>query len=290
MIRNERMHSSLTPLSPALTGIDGHAHVFLQDLPMAPGRRYAPAYDASLERYRTMLSDNGMSHGVLVQPSFLGNDNRFLLDCLEQYPTQLRGIVMADPVLDFDALPVWHEGGVVGVRANLIGVPTPDFAAPEWQHFLRAMAALDWHLEVQIDAARLADIATPILASGVRLVVDHFGRFDPLLGIADPGFDALCSLASTRRVWVKISAAYRVAPRGASPEQMTTLARDAYRSLRDTFGTDRLLWGSDWPHTQFEASENPQTVLALLEAVVTDKQERHALLIDTPAELFHFLQ
>ena len=79
------------------TGIDTHAHVFTQDMQMIEGRRYTPAYDALIADYSAMLDDNGLSHGVLVQISFLGTDNSYLLRTLRQEPARLRGIVVVDP-------------------------------------------------------------------------------------------------------------------------------------------------------------------------------------------------
>ena len=58
-----------------MTGIDTHAHVFARGLTLAEGRRYAPDYDAPVEDYLRRLDENGLSHGVLVQPSFLGTDS-----------------------------------------------------------------------------------------------------------------------------------------------------------------------------------------------------------------------
>jgi predicted TIM-barrel fold metal-dependent hydrolase len=271
-----------------VTGIDSHAHVFTQDLPLALGRRYAPAYDAPLERYRAMLTSIGMSHGVLIQPSFLGFDNSYLLACLDAYPQQLRGVVMADPVNALGYIDDWHARGVVGIRANLIGTQLPDFTDQHWSALLSRMAALDWHLEMQIDAGRLNQVAPALLTSGVRIVIDHFGRFDPALGIGDPGFAYLTSLGQTRRVWVKISAGYRVSAKPANPEATFATSANAWSELLPAFGVDRLLWGTDWPHTQFEHVCNPRHALHDLYRLVTDESHRQALLIDTPAELFHF--
>ena len=77
--------------------IDTHAHIFKRGLPMAPGARYTSDYDAPVEAYLKQLDDNGMSHGVLVQISFLGTDNSFLIDGLKQAKGRLRGIVVVDP-------------------------------------------------------------------------------------------------------------------------------------------------------------------------------------------------
>lgn len=271
-----------------VTGMDSHAHVFTQDLPLAPGRRYAPAYDAPLERYRAMLAGIGMSHGVLIQPSFLGFDNRYLLACLDAHPQQLRGVVMADPVNALGYIDDWHARGVVGIRANLIGAPLPDFTDQRWTALLSRMVALDWHLEMQIDAGRLFQVVPALLASGVRIVIDHFGRFDPALGTSDPGFAYLLLLGQTRRVWVKVSAAYRVGAKPGNPEATFATSANAWSELLSAFGTERLLWGSDWPHTQFEHVCDPQRALGDLHRLVTDAAHRRAVLIDTPTELFHF--
>lgn len=271
-----------------VTGIDSHAHVFTRDLPLAPGRRYAPANDAPLEHYLAMLASIGMSHGVLIQPSFLAFDNRYLLACLDAHPQQLRGVVMADPVNALGYIDDWHARGVVGIRANLIGAPLPDFTDQRWTALLSRMVALDWHLEMQIDAGRLFQVTPSLLASGVRIVVDHFGRFDPALGTSDPGFAYLLLLGQTRRVWVKVSAPYRVGAKPGDPEATFATSANAWSELLSAFGAERLLWGTDWPHTQFEHVCDPQRALGDLHRLVTDAAHRRAVMIDTPTELFHF--
>ncbi|MEM5300204.1 hypothetical protein VSR82_39225 [Burkholderia sp. JPY481] len=39
-----------------------------------------PDYDATLDAYLAQLDTHGVSHGVLVQPSFLGTDCSYMLD------------------------------------------------------------------------------------------------------------------------------------------------------------------------------------------------------------------
>jgi predicted TIM-barrel fold metal-dependent hydrolase len=272
-----------------ITGIDSHAHVFVHGLSLAAGRRYAPSYEATLDDYRAMLANLGLSHGVLVQPSFLGTDNGFLLSCLDAYPQQLRGIVVVEPARDIGQLDAWHARGVVGVRANLIGAASPDFGDPVWAAFLERMVALNWHLEVQIEAHRLPDIAPALLSSGVRIVIDHFGRFDPALGVGDPGFASLLSLGATRRVWVKVSGVYRVSPDRHDPAAALSVAIRAWPALLREFGVERLVWGTDWPHTQFEDVQNARLTRDHLEAFANQPDQLHAVLIDTPAALFQFV-
>src|SRR3954447_18372576 len=110
---------------PAGGGIDTHAHIFRRGLKLADVRRYAPDYDATLADYLAALDANRVTHGVLVQPSFLGTDNSFLLGGLGAAGQRLRGIAVVEPAATQDALTALDKAGVVGVRLNLVGLPIP---------------------------------------------------------------------------------------------------------------------------------------------------------------------
>ena len=84
----------MNTVSPAITGVDSHAHIFRQDLPMVANRRYSPDYDALVEQYLEHLDRFGLSHGVLIQPSFLGTDNHFMVAALQRFPERLRGVAV----------------------------------------------------------------------------------------------------------------------------------------------------------------------------------------------------
>jgi predicted TIM-barrel fold metal-dependent hydrolase len=264
------------------TAVDCHAHVFRVGLPMADVRRYAPDYNATPADYLKMLDASGMSHGVLVQPSFLGTDNSYMIGALREHPRRLRGIAMVEPTVARDELVMMDEAGVVGIRLNLIGRPDPAFEQDEWRVMLRHMADLEWQVEVHAEAQRLPRIVAPLLKASVNVVVDHFGRPDPKLGVTDPGFDYLLSTGKTRRVWVKISAAYRNGKDGVGDK----IALDAMAPLRASFGLDRLLWGSDWPHTQFENPINYAAMRAQLDTWLPDPIDRKVVLAETPRGLF----
>jgi predicted TIM-barrel fold metal-dependent hydrolase len=265
----------------ALPVIDTHAHVFHRGLKLAPGRRYAPDYDAPLALYLEQLDRNGMTNGVLVQPSFLGTDNSYLVESLKQANGRLRGIAVVDPAVSADELRTLDRAGVVGIRLNLVGQPLPDPAASEWKSLLGHVKALSWQVEIQRNASDLAMLAPQLLDHGVTVVLDHYALPDPKLGIADPGFQSVLKLGVTKNVWVKISAPYR---NGAAGEDF---ARAAYPLLRNAYGLDRLLWGSDWPHTQFEASQSYEKNRQFLDALITDKSER-AQVLASPHQLFRF--
>jgi predicted TIM-barrel fold metal-dependent hydrolase len=284
-----------TDTTEAVVAVDSHAHVFERGLPLAARRRHAPDFDARLGEYLGLLDTHGISHGVLVQPSFLGTDNHYFLAAIARHPQRLRGVAVVDPTTPLAVLQSLKAQGNTGVRMNLVGLDLPDFSTPDWQALLGHLRDLDAHVEIHRDACDLPQLLDALLPSGCRLVIDHLGRPDPMLGTTDPGFEALLRAANSGRVWVKLSAAYRSAqaPRLPAESRAANLAaRDAAsarataRALLAAFGVQRLVWGSDWPHTQHQDVIDFTASRALLDDWVPDAAQRRCILVDTPAELF----
>ncbi len=258
-------------------GWDGHAHVWRQPLAFIPEARHRPDYDAPVEAYLAELDRHGLASGLLIQPSFLGADNSLMLEAVRRFPGRLKAVVMVDPATPDEELNALEVRGAVGVRFNLIGLPLPDFSREPHAGFVKRLAARKWHVELHREARDLPALLPPLLDSGVRIAVDHFGRPDPAALRDDPGFRYLLGVAATNRVWVKISAAYRSGGDAA--------ARDLTPALLEHFGPQRLIWASDWPHTQHEAAVNYHSTYALFEAAIPDANIRQAILERAPAAL-----
>ncbi len=271
--------AQLSQKQPIMT--DTHSHVFHRGLQLADSRRYAPGYDAPLDLYLQQLDDNGINHGVLVQPSFLGTDNSYLVQCVRAARGRVRGIAVVAPDATSDDLDRLNDSGIVGLRLNLVGKPLPDLASPVWGGLLERAAKLQWQIEVQRAATDLAALVPVLLSFGVNVVLDHYALPDARTGTADPGFVALTKLGQSRRLWVKISAPYRIG------EDSNHIAREACLLLRDSLGRDRLVWGSDWPHTQFESTQTYAKSLAAFAEIVGDPDDRSEILRN-PRELFRF--
>ncbi|RKT13484.1 putative TIM-barrel fold metal-dependent hydrolase [Paraburkholderia sp. RAU2J] len=270
---------------PRIASIDAHAHVFEYGLPLARQRRYVPDYDAPLDTYLAQLDEHGVSHAVLVQPSFLGTDCGYLLDALRRAPERLRGVAVIEPHCGLDTLTAMARAGIVGIRLNPIGqagLPLHRWVSAQTLAHIRE---LGWHVEVHAEAARLERIVRPLLDEGVNVVVDHFGRPDPVQGIDDPGFRRLLELGNSQRVWVKVSAAYRSWQNSRHDYDDVD---EAIQLLKTAFSVKRLMWGSDWPHTQFETRVNFNRTLRLLHAIFPARNERRAIFVDTPAKLYRF--
>ncbi len=264
------------PATLPITGIDAHAHVFRHDLPMVANRRYSPGYDALAEDFLARLDAAGLSHGVLIQPSFLGTDNSFILDALRRIPNRLRAVAVVDPTICEMALDELEQAGVVGVRLNLIGLDLDDFAKPQWQSFFRQMARRRWSVEIQRGMPDLPAIVPVILNAGAHVVIDHFGLPK---GTPDESF---LKLLANDKVWIKLSAAYRSSTSLNDAQKLVALFRDAAK------GVDRFVWGSDWPHTQHEKDTDHGAQLAFFKAVLPDLNEQQKVLVDNPRRLFQF--
>jgi predicted TIM-barrel fold metal-dependent hydrolase len=263
--------------------VDTHAHVFERRLPMVRERRYTPVYDATVAEYLAMLDEHGVDFGVLVQPSFLGTDNGYLLHGLQTAPGRLRGVVVVDPATPIAALRSLDAHGVVGIRLNLIGRDIPPLDAEPWTTLFRNAAALGWSIAIQRPANDLELILPVLLRTGAPIIADHFGL---------PGAhaDLWCATLKRirlgdgpRRLWIKLSAPYRMSGGGRGEE----IARTIYPVLRDIMGVDRLLWGSDWPHTEFERRQSYAQAKAWLNSVVAYETER-AQMSTNALTLFRF--
>lgn len=269
-----------------MTSVDAHAHIFTTELPRVPGSRYAPSKSAPLSEFLRHLDAHGLSHGVLTQVSFLGTDNGYLLSGLAEAPHRLRGIAVVDPALPGPGLAELAARGVVGLRLNLIGgEDAPDLRHDPWASLLARCAELGWSVHVHRRADRLPEVLDALLdIGGLRIAVDHYGRPDPRLGIDDPGFRALLGYGPTRRVWVKLSASYRMD--GARDGEDFAVA--ATTALRDCFGLHRLLWASDWPHTGFQDREwlDYASVADQRDRILPDFADRATVLGASASELF----
>ena len=261
-----------------MRAVDTHAHAFVLAGRMAASRRYTPRRDSPLSDYIIELDQAGIAQAVLVQPSFLGTDNSYLVSCLCAYPDRLRGIAVVDPSWGGGALARLGSAGIVGIRLNLLGLDTDFLSSKEWQDLFGRVAALGWQIEVHDQGRRIPTLLDALWPCGARIVIDHFGRPEPGMGLDDPGVRAITRSAGARRIWVKLSGPYRCLGDAAS------YARHYLQAL----GPDRLLWGSDWPWTQHEDGLSYGPTRDWLDGWIPDPLVRAAILDANPRALFAF--
>ncbi len=239
--------------------VDTHFHVFDAGVAVA-GARYVPQYDATLSAWQQASLPLGVQRGVLVQTSFMGMDNRRLLDELRREPQRLRGVAVLSHTTEIAELVRLDVLGVRGIRLNLAGT-AHDIS--EWRgasNFWGALLVMGWHLELHTDVGALPQVL-PQLPSDLPLVLDHMGK-PAAASAADPTVKALARRARHVPVRVKLSAAYRL--EGCQPAALTGV-------WLGELGVQSLLWGSDWPCTNHEAhADYPQLLNALYDWVGED--------------------
>ncbi|HSX93327.1 MAG TPA: amidohydrolase family protein [Hydrogenophaga sp.] len=227
-------------------GWDCHVHVF------------DPAHPAQAGHYRPVLRDLpeiesaarslGVGHLVLVQPSVYGTDNRLILRALAREPGRHRGVAVVDTAVTDAELDAMHALGVRGVRFNLV---SPVGNGPEaWRALVPRLKARGWHVQWYARHDQLATIAELHEGSGLIAVLDHLAGLHAGIDDDAHAWTALQRLAG-QGAWVKLSGWYRLqasAPYGALHAPI--------RRVAQTLG-ERLVWGSDWPHTAFAPDDLP---------------------------------
>lgn len=241
------------------TKIDAHAHVFLASLKMLKNRRYTPAYDAAPQSYFQHLKSEGLNGALLIQPSFLGMDNSYLLntilDAKQSEPDLLvRGVAVLNPSTSIDEMQVLKKAGITGIRLNCVSQAVPELDQPIWRQYLKRVEKLNWHVEVQIEGKRLMPLLNQLIKTNKRIVIDHFGLPNITASHRCSGFNSLLKNTAPD-VCVKLSAPYRVFPDQA-PEHAAQACDELARQLLDSIGPGRLIWGSDWPWTQHETEQD----------------------------------
>jgi len=166
---------------------------------------------------------------------------------------------------------------VIGIRLVWIALDTPPAMDSKYRMLLRRIRDLDWHVHLHVGAGRLPAVLSHLEASGVKIVIDHFGNPDPSLGVNCPAFQAVLRSIATGRTWVKMSGAYRVT---------RERAREYARELLKVAGPDRLVWGSDAPFAGFETTETYQRTLDDLMEWAPDPDVRRKIISETPLKLF----
>ena len=280
------------PKKPALPtpaqACDTHFHIFgpTSRFPYSPERAYTPP-EAPLEALLAMHARLGFERGVVVQGNGHGTDNTVVLDALKREPKRLRGVAIVKHTTSREELKRMADGGVRGLRFHHLphhasrhsgqGVEAFEKLAPH-------MDELGMHVQFFMDARELPSVMPRLKHWKRPVVLDHFGSSKAAEGAAAPGFRALKSALSSGRIWIKISAAYRIS--GLYPDYA-----DA-RALHDALlaaNPDQLLWGTDWPHPRLEKNM-PDTghLLDLFNAWTPNAELRRKILVENPAKLYGF--
>ncbi len=262
---------------------DTHIHIIDPRFPLVEQPVYQPPV-ATARDYQAVQRRLGLEKVLIVQSSTHGTDHACLLDAITQLGPGARGVGMVGAAVTDAELRRLSDGGVCAAR--FLMTPGGVVAWNEAAALATRVSAFGWLINLQIRGNTLLDRFDEIARLPGRVVVDHIGNFGPVAP-DDPAVHALLRLIDGGRVWLKLSAPYAGGAMGAMPYAASgPLARAFARHA-----PERLIWGSDWPHTfltQVHGQPAPDAagLFDLLLDWVDDPAVRHSILVDTPEQLF----
>lgn len=263
---------------------DTHFHVLgpTSHFPYSPTRKYTPP-DAPLKACRAMHDRLGIERGLVVHANTHGFDNAVDLDAVARTEGRYLAVVRLDERASIAGCRKLHRSGVRGVRFAFNPQHGGALDLAVFDHVLRCIEGLDWFVELHFDGASLPELEGWIAGIETTVLIDHFGRIDPSLGHEQAPFAALARLAAQAHIWIKISGADRLSKLDPPYSDVAPFA-----GRLTEIAADRLLWGSDWPHTgYFDSRRMPDTgrLLGALAQLVPDESIRRMILVDNPVRL-----
>ncbi|MGH7033127.1 MAG: amidohydrolase family protein [Stellaceae bacterium] len=278
--------------TPPPNACDTHFHVWgpPNRFPYAESRRYTPPA-APIEHFWAMASVIGVERGLLLHASAHGFDNAVTLDAVARSEGRLRAVLRATDRYDAAALKALHAQGVRGMRFNFIerlktSAENGLFESDLLQRVAAQLAPLSWFIDLHIEPRLIVEKADMLRRLPVPVVIDHFGKVNLAEGVEQPAVRALLDLLGEPNIWIKVSGGPARISVGGTLEQLTTLARALIARA-----PDRVIWGSDWPHSDvYEPGRMPNDgdLMNMVLDFAPDEATRRKILADNPARLVDF--
>jgi predicted TIM-barrel fold metal-dependent hydrolase len=254
--RTSGNQSAVQPLS-TVPIIDTHIHLFDPTRPQgAPytGPPGVPTEPALPPRYRRLATPIGVVGAVKIEASPWVEDNLWALEVAAR-DTIVVGVVgnLEPDKPDFgEMLGRYHKNPLFrGIRyGNLWGRDlTKQVGNPAFVEGVGLLAQADLVLDTANPRVNLLEAVVRLTerVPDLRVVIDHLPSLDPPAGELSRYDAALAELRQRPRVYVKLSAViHRINGKVATD---LPPYRDRLDRLVDTFGEDRIVFGSDWPNS-----------------------------------------
>jgi D-galactarolactone isomerase len=223
-----------------------------------------PAYvrhrrTATVEDYRLLQKRIGTTRVVIVQPRNYATDNRvtLYLYAISQLGLNARGVAVVTPAITDAELKTFHAGGIRGIRFSLADpssrAVTPDMVEP----LAKRVAAFGWHVQFNVDGEMIDEMASMLRRLPTPMVFDHLAHPPVAVGINHSSYKIVRELIDKGRTWVKLSGAYSNSKIGPpSYPEATKVAQTFVKAA-----SERLVWGSDWPHPGLPDNNKPTDAL-----------------------------
>jgi L-fuconolactonase len=204
--------------------------------------------DFDAEDLQPLLKAAGIDATILVQAAPTDAETDYLL-AIAQETAWIAGVVgwtnLAAPDAPARVARLAGSPRLVGLRPMLQDLPDPNWILrADVGDGLFAMAAHGLVFDALVRQTQLPAIVQ--LAKrfpALSIVLNHAGKPHIDGSRNQDWHNAMRALADLSNISVKLSGLLTEAPAGAGPE----ILMPYIDILLDTFGPDRILWGSDWP-------------------------------------------
>jgi L-fuconolactonase len=270
--------------------IDPHVHVWTHDpkYPFATEVTDKPADAALPETLLALMTANGVAKTVLVQLIHYRWDNSYVADVKAKHRAKFMAVGRVNPTDTHapDNLEYWtKERGLHGVRLSPANGPggewinRRDLMDPIWTRAAKLKVPMCILCPIQ----RVPDVGRVIERfPSLDVCIDHMA--DCPVG-DDGNLAKLLALKRFPRVYIKISHVWSLS-REAYPY------RDTHAQLRkiyETFGPQRLMWGTDWPLVDKYCGYSKAVRLYREEIKFFSDADRRWILRDTIRKLWAFV-
>ena len=232
--------------------IDAHVHIWTDNFAEYP---LAKGFQAEEMTPRVFTPDDllrhttpeGVSKVVLVQMSYYGLDNSYMLAAIRERPEVFRGVAVVDWNSDSveKAMRALAQQGVSGFRIFPQNVPAETCLEGEGlDRMFRFAARENLVLCLLVNPEALPAVARRCAAfPDTPVVIDHLARLGMAGPVSEGDTQALCALARYPKVKVKVSAFYALGEKKPPHLDLAPLIKRVY----EAFGPKRLMWASDCP-------------------------------------------
>lgn len=260
---------SLMPSLRKRDWIDAHVHVWTPDVekyPLARGFAVSDMRPASFtpEELFRHCRPEGVRRVVLIQMSYYGYDNRYMLDMMRAHPGVFSGVAVVDEHAEGleSAMTELVRQGVRGFRIHAGREKNLSswLGSPGMATLWKTAAALKASVcpLINPDTLPLIDKMCEWYPD-TSVVIDHFARVGMAGGVKEADVKHLVRLARHARVHVKASAFYALGSKKSPYRDLAPLIRQ----VRDSFGPQRVMWASDCPF-QVDPGHNYRDSIALI--------------------------
>ncbi|MEI6382108.1 MAG: amidohydrolase family protein [Betaproteobacteria bacterium] len=272
--------------------VDAHCHVFGPgaEFPYAPERKYTPC-DASKHQLFALRDHLGFDKNVIVQATCHGADNSALVDALISSKGKARGVATVKRQVTDQEIQTMHDAGVRGVRFNFVKRLVDFTPKDELLEIATRIKQWGWHVVIYFEAVDLPELWDFFTALPTTVVVDHMGRPNVDQPVDGPQFQLFMKfMREHHNVWSKVSCPERLSvtgPPALNGEQNPYLDVIPFaRQVVETF-SDRVLWGTDWPHPNLKDHMPDDGLLVnYIPHIAVTPQLQQQLLVDNPMRLY----